>query len=59
LKPGTRVVIESFPVPGWKSIETRSVDYKTFYLYRMPPEIEEKSTQEGTASKYPEYGYDR
>jgi SAM-dependent methyltransferase len=37
LKPGTRVVMESFPVPGWKPLETKSLEYKTFYLYRMPP----------------------
>ena len=40
LKPGTRVVMESFPVPGWEPVEAREVGYgtKTFYLYRMPPE---------------------
>ena len=38
LKPGTRVVMESFPVPGWRPVETRQDGYKTFYLYKMPPE---------------------
>ncbi len=40
LKPGTRVVMESFPVNGWKPVETKVIayGYKTFYLYRMPPE---------------------
>jgi tRNA A58 N-methylase Trm61 len=38
LKPGTRVVMESFPVPGWKSVRTVSKGSKTFYLYVMPPE---------------------
>ena len=37
LKSGTRVVMESFPVPGWKPTRTISHNYKTFYLYRMPP----------------------
>jgi ubiquinone/menaquinone biosynthesis C-methylase UbiE len=55
LKPGTRVVMESFPVNGWKPVETKTVGYgfKTFYLYRMPPETEEPGTQESTTSEYP------
>ncbi len=40
LKPGARVVMEAFPVHGWKVAETWEVPYKTFYLYRMPPEAE-------------------
>jgi SAM-dependent methyltransferase len=40
LRPGTRIVMEAFPVHGWKPAETWDVPYKTFYLYRMPPEIE-------------------
>ena len=58
LKPGTRVVMESFPVPGWRALETRSHDYKTCYLYRMPPEIDEKGGQESAASDYSNYGYE-
>ena len=38
LKPGTRVVMESFPVPGWKPVATTPRGYKQFYLYIMPPE---------------------
>jgi SAM-dependent methyltransferase len=41
LKPGTRIVMESFPVPGWRALKTRNLSYKTFYLYRMPPDVEE------------------
>lgn len=37
LKTGTRVVMESFPVPGWQPFKTFSMGYKTFYLYIMPP----------------------
>jgi len=37
---GTRVVMESFPVPGWKPLKTFSMGYKMFYLYIMPPEVE-------------------
>lgn len=38
LKAGTRVVMESFPVPGWKPTKTKEIDGKIFYLYVMPPE---------------------
>ncbi len=38
LKPGTRVVMETFSVPGWKPVRTFTRDYKQFYLYVMPPE---------------------
>jgi ribosomal protein L11 methylase PrmA len=37
LKTGTRVVMESFPVPGWQPSKTYSMGYKTFYLYVIPP----------------------
>ncbi len=40
LRPGSRVVMEAFPVHGWKVSEVWEVPYKTFYLYRMPPETE-------------------
>lgn len=42
LKPGTRVVMESFPVPGWKPIRTFNKGYKQFYLYTIPAEIDKK-----------------
>lgn len=43
LKPGTRVVMEMFPVPYWKPnktyVVTHGMDtgYREFYLYVMPP----------------------
>ena len=40
LKPGARVVMESFPVHGWKPLEIRHLPARTFYLYRMPPEAD-------------------
>jgi SAM-dependent methyltransferase len=40
LQPGTRVVMESFPVHGWKPIGIKKLEHRTFYLYRMPPEID-------------------
>lgn len=42
LKPGTRVVMESYPIPGWKSVQTARRGYKEFTLYIMPPEIDEE-----------------
>lgn len=36
LKPGTRVVMESFPVPGWKPARTIDKVYRQFYLYIVP-----------------------
>jgi ubiquinone/menaquinone biosynthesis C-methylase UbiE len=38
LKPGTRVVVESFPIPGWKPAKTTGIQFRSFYLYVMPPE---------------------
>lgn len=38
LKPGTRVVMESFAVPNWKIARTFKIDWKEFYLYNIPPE---------------------
>ena len=38
LRPGGRVVMEMFPVPGWKPAKIIIKDGKPFYLYNMPPE---------------------
>jgi SAM-dependent methyltransferase len=38
LKKGTRIVMESFAVPGWNPYATREKNYRNFYLYSMPPE---------------------
>ena len=46
LRAGTRIVMESFPVPGWKPLDTRIDWYKTFYLYRMPPEAADQNDPE-------------
>jgi len=40
LKPAARVVMESFPVHGWKPIGIKKLPQRTFYLYQMPPEID-------------------
>ena len=36
--PGTRVVMETFPVPGWKPAKTKEINNRSYYLYIMPPE---------------------
>ncbi len=54
LKPGTRVVMESFPIHGWKAVETRG-EYKVFYLYRMPPEPAGPGDEEKFGAEYPDY----
>jgi ribosomal protein L11 methylase PrmA len=38
LKPGTRVVMESFYIHGWKEKKTIERGGKSFFLYVMPPE---------------------
>ena len=43
LKPGTRVVMESFPVPDWEPDNTWEYGYGRFYLYEMPPKITGKN----------------
>jgi len=40
LKPGTRVVMESFPIPDWEPDQVLTRAYKTMYLYRMPPKFD-------------------
>ena len=36
LKPGTRVIMESFPVPGWKPDKINEIQGGKLYLYMMP-----------------------
>lgn len=38
LKPGTRVVFESFPIFGWKPVKTLQIGFKEFYLYVTAPQ---------------------
>jgi len=38
LKQGTRIVMESFAVRGWKPMVIKEKNYRYFYLYTMPPE---------------------
>jgi hypothetical protein len=52
LKPGVRVVVVAFPVPGWKPVSATPAGSKQFYLYIMPPE--KVSESETWATYYPE-----
>lgn len=54
LKPGTRVVMESFPIPRWKPVRTTNKEYRNFYLYIMPPE---QSDEYNVSYSSPEYYY--
>ena len=38
LRQGTRIVMESFEVPGWKAVQVKEKNHRSFYLYTMPPE---------------------
>lgn len=51
LKPGTRVIMETFAVPGWKPVKVKQVNGRDFYLYTMPPEKSEDDGY-GTQSFY-------
>lgn len=57
LKPGTKVIMESFPIPGWKSAKVNNTNYRDFYYYVMPPEKIEgyQNTSNNPASGYYEY----
>jgi ubiquinone/menaquinone biosynthesis C-methylase UbiE len=50
LRPGTRVVTESFPVHGWKPVKTHEISNGTsnryFYLYVMPPVMTREGIEE-------------
>jgi SAM-dependent methyltransferase len=39
LKPGARVVMESFPILEWKPVKKYQKPGRNFYLYTMPPEL--------------------
>jgi SAM-dependent methyltransferase len=54
LKPGTRVVMESFPVPGWKPVIQSEKNGRNFYFYMMPPE---RTPDYDTAIETSTYGY--
>lgn len=54
LKPETRVVMESFPVPGWKPAKVSEINGRSFYLYIMPPE---KTEDYESITNGPNYEY--
>jgi ubiquinone/menaquinone biosynthesis C-methylase UbiE len=55
LKTGTRVVTESFAVPGWNPAKISGIRLRYFYLYVMPP----SPTRPGEINyaPYDYYGY--
>ena len=55
LKPGSRVVMEMYPVPGWKPAKTKEIHGRNFYLYIMPPE---KTEDYDSATIETAYEYD-
>jgi ubiquinone/menaquinone biosynthesis C-methylase UbiE len=55
LKSGVRIVMEFFPVPGWKPVRTIEKERKRFYLYIMPPEITEVDTDSDPLLDYLSY----
>jgi 16S rRNA G966 N2-methylase RsmD len=54
LRPGTRIVIETYPVQGWKPAKILEVKNRNFYLYVMPAERTEDYDPEpsDTATEY-------
>ena len=58
LKPGTRIIMESFSVPGWKHVRTVNKGYKQFYLYNMPPEIGDEYSASDAGVDYSYGRYD-
>jgi ribosomal protein L11 methylase PrmA len=55
LKPGARVVMEVFFVPGWQPVKESVTNGRSFYFYTMPPE---KTKDYETAINTWNYGYD-
>lgn len=47
-KPGTRVVMETFDIPGWKPVKTLDKGSRAFYLYTLPAE----TTEDGRRQRY-------
>ena len=54
LKPGTKVVMESFPIHGWKPVKESFTNGRDFYFYTMPPE---KTEDYDNPINYPPYEY--
>jgi SAM-dependent methyltransferase len=57
LKPGTRVIMESFPVHRWKPERAEAKNGRTFYLYTMPPDIDENAREDESYTGLPEEYY--
>ncbi len=57
LRPGTRVVMESFPIHGWKPAKIKEHRNRTFYLYKMIPEIIDEEDEESMYDVYLDHNY--
>ena len=55
LKAGTKIVMESFPIPGWKPTKERVTNGRTFYFYTMPFEKVENYEAAINATVYDYY----
>ena len=54
LKDGTRIVMESFPIPGWKPVKSGDRNGRSFYYYTMPPE---RTSDYDSVNTNPTYDY--
>src|SRR5512140_1184391 len=57
LKPGARVVMESFPIHDWEPDAIKRLEHRTFYLYTMPPRLDKRwppKTVRWTATSKPD-----
>lgn len=54
LKEGTRIVMESFPIPGWKPVKEIVTNGRNFYYYTLPFE---KTEDYDTAINAPAWDY--
>ena len=52
LQPGTKVVAEFFPIPGWRPAKTIKLQMKPFYLFTMPAEINPEAEEKDPLLEY-------
>jgi cyclopropane fatty-acyl-phospholipid synthase-like methyltransferase len=55
LKPGTRILMESFPVPGWKTAKVSLNNGRSFHFYIHPSEQTEDYDTFRQALSYDDY----
>lgn len=57
LKPGTRILMESFPVPGWKTAKVSLNNGRSFHFYVHPAEQTEDYDSFMSTSIYDDYNF--